>query len=114
MLSIETLKEYGADVDEALVRCFGKEEFYLKLVKMILDEPSFGLLDKALAENDLDAAFEAAHGLKGVISNLSLKPLLEPVLEITELLRARTDMDYSELLGKINKEKERLFDLIQK
>ena len=113
MLSIETLREYGANVDEALVRCFGKEDFYLKLVNMILDEPSFELLEKALTENNLDAAFEAAHGLKGVVSNLSLTPLQGPIVEITELLRARTQMNYDELLEKINKEKEKLFKLIK-
>ena len=100
MLNIESLKEYGADVEEALTRCYGNEEFYLKLVGMMLNEASFTNLDKALAENDLSGAFEAAHALKGVCANLALTPLLEPVKEITELLRARTEMDYSDLRRK--------------
>ena len=46
-------------------------------------------------------AFEAAHALKGVLGNLSLTPLYEPVQEITELLRNRTEMDYTPLLETI-------------
>ena len=61
MLSIDSFREYGADVEEALTRCYGNEEFYLKLVGMMLNEASFANLDKALSENDLNAAFEAAH-----------------------------------------------------
>ena len=44
---------------------------------------------------DLDAAFEAAHALKGVLGNLGLTPLYEPVAEMTECLRSKTDKDYS-------------------
>jgi hypothetical protein len=59
-------------------------------------------------ENDLQAAFEAAHSLKGVLGNLALTPLLDPVKEITELLRSKTEMDYSELLATIAQERDRL------
>ena len=113
MLSIDSLKEYGADVEEALTRCFNNEDFYLKLVNMILQEPSFDALNKALEEHNLGAAFEAAHGLKGVCANLALTPILEPVKEITELLRSKTEMDYGPLLEKINNEKAKLEKLIK-
>ncbi len=113
MLSIDSLREYGADIEEGLTRCYGNEEFYLKLVAMILDEPSFGMLKKALDDKDLNAAFEAAHGLKGVSANLALTPLREPVSEITELLRSRTEMDYAPLMERIEKEYEKLETLIR-
>ena len=57
-------------------------------------------LKKALANDDLDKAFQAAHALKGVLANLSLTPLFDIDFEITELLRNRTKMDYSEYLEK--------------
>ncbi|MBR0462559.1 MAG: Hpt domain-containing protein [Erysipelotrichaceae bacterium] len=113
MLSIENLKEYGADVEEGLTRCYNNEEFYLKLVAMILDEPSFGALKKAIEDNDLTAAFEAAHGLKGVTANLALSPLRDPVIEITELLRSRTEMDYGPLMTRIDEAYKRLEELIR-
>lgn len=42
------------------------------------------------------------------MSNLSLTPICEPVEEITELLRNRTEMDYSELLQTILEQKAAL------
>jgi len=107
MFTVEKLKEYGANTEEALTRCFGNEEFYLKLVKMAYEDQSYGKLEEALKANNLDAAFEAAHALKGVLGNLSLTPLYNPVSEITELLRARTQMDYTPLLNEILEQKKK-------
>ena len=56
---------------------------------------------KALEAGDLDAAFEAAHALKGVTGNLALTPIYEPVQVVTELLRSRTETDYSANLAQI-------------
>ncbi|MBR2802918.1 MAG: Hpt domain-containing protein [Erysipelotrichaceae bacterium] len=108
MLSIEKLREYGADVDEGLTRCLGNEAFYLQLCGMMLKDDNLQKLEEALAANDLDKAFEAAHALKGVAGNLSLTPIYEPAAEITELLRSRTQMDYSEMFGLL-KEREEAF-----
>ena len=102
-MTLDDLRAYGANVDEGLGRCMGNEEFYLRLVGMAKDEPGFDALEQAIAANDLDAAFEAAHSLKGVLANLALTPLLEPIEEITELLRAETQMDYSGADGQINR-----------
>ena len=38
MLTIDALKEYGANVDEGLGRCMGNEALYLKLVSTIPNE----------------------------------------------------------------------------
>lgn len=113
MLTIEGLKNYGADTQEGITRCFGNEEFYLKLVTTVPNEPSFEKLSEALAQKDLAAAFEYAHALKGVLSNLSLTPICNPVNEITELLRAKTDMDYSDKLNEILKQKQLLTELCE-
>ena len=111
MLTVEKLREYGADVDDGLKRCMGSEDLYLRLVNKILSEETFDKLQKSLEEKDLDAAFEAAHALKGVVGNLSLTPLAEKISEITELLRSRTDMDYSEILNEILSLKTKLENL---
>jgi HPt (histidine-containing phosphotransfer) domain-containing protein len=113
MLNIDALKEFGADVEDGLTRCFGSEEFYLKLVAMITEEKSFGLLKEALEQHDLDAAFEAAHALKGVTANLSLTPILNPAMEITEHLRLREEMDYEPLLKEILEQKETLDKIVK-
>ena len=88
------------------------EDFYLRMVSMIVSEASFDQLQKAIGENDLEEGFKAAHALKGVSGNLSLTPLYQKVVEITELLRSHTEMDYSEMLKGILNEKKILEDLI--
>ena len=111
MLTTDILKIYGADVEEGLSRCLGKEDFYLKLVRMALEDSAFDRLHDAIAREDLDSAFEAAHSLKGVLGNLALTPLFRLTSEMTELLRARTVMDYGPLLQAVLAEREKLFSL---
>lgn len=111
MLTIEKLKDYGANVDEGLSRCLGNEDFYLKMVNMALQEANFDKLQDAVAAGDKDAAFEAVHSLKGVLGNLSLTPIYEPAVEMTELLRTREDADYDALLQKILAQRDILSDL---
>ena len=101
MLSLDGLKAYGGNVEEGLSRCMNDEAFYLRMVQMMLSDHSMDKLEAAIHEGNLDAAFEAAHALKGVAGNLSLTPLYEADLELTECLRARKDMDYEPLLSKV-------------
>ncbi|MBR1909304.1 MAG: Hpt domain-containing protein [Lachnospiraceae bacterium] len=95
MISIDGLRDFGADADSALKRCMNNEEFYLKQVNKVLTGNSYDKIKEAVVNADLDAAFEAAHALKGVLGNLGLTPLYEPVAEMTECLRSKTDKDYS-------------------
>ena len=98
MISVDSLKAWGANTEEGLQRCMNNEALYLKLINMFLEKNSFGELKEALAVNDLNKAFQASHALKGVLGNLSLTPLFDIIFEVTELLRNRTKMDYSNYL----------------
>lgn len=100
MITVGKLKEYGADIGDGLSRCMNNEAFYLKLVGMVVNDKNIYGLKEALDAGNLDKAFEHAHALKGVASNLALTPIVKPVAEMTELLRARKDMDYTELYSK--------------
>ena len=111
MLTIEKLREYGANVEEGLGRCMNNEAFYLRMVDMAMSDANFGKLETAIHTGDKDAAFEAAHALKGVLSNLSLTPILDPVVEITELLRSRADANYDAILLRILAKKRELDSL---
>ncbi|MBO4337043.1 MAG: Hpt domain-containing protein [Lachnospiraceae bacterium] len=113
MLTIEVLKEYGANVQEGLTRCVNNEQFYLKLVGKALADTNYERLLAAVEKKDLDDAFEAAHALKGAWSNLALTPLSQPVSEMTDLLRNRTDMDYSPYIETIKEKKEELEKLME-
>lgn len=111
MITIDSLRAYGANVDEGLARCLNKEDFYLKMVNLGLKDERFDKLSEIFEKNDLDAAFEAVHALKGVIGNLALTPLYEPIEKITELLRSRTQTDYSELCNQIKNQREKLLEM---
>ena len=72
MLTIQALKELGANTAEGLARCMNNEAFYLRLVGMLANDPPMDQLETAVRAGDLQAGFEAAHALKGVLSNLAL------------------------------------------
>ena len=104
MLTVEKLKECGANVGEGISRCANNESLYLRLVKICIQEISDDALGAALKEGDLDRAFEVAHKWKGGVTNLSLDPIAAPVCELTDLLRNKTPGDYEKLHGDILKE----------
>lgn len=107
-MTVDSLAAYGANTNEGMNRCMNNEAFYLRMVKMIPGDANFEKLYDAIGRRDFDAAFEAAHALKGPTGNLALTPLYTPVSEITELLRARTDTDYSALVAAIRDAHARL------
>jgi HPt (histidine-containing phosphotransfer) domain-containing protein len=111
MMTIDSLRAFGADVDAGLTRCLNKEDFYLMLVNKAREDQKLTELAQQLGDRNLDAAFETAHALKGMFANLSLTPLTEPVSEMTELLRKRTDTDYSALLHEAQMQFEKLCSL---
>ena len=111
MITIAALKEYGANIDEGLSRCMGNEALYLRLTATIPNDVNFNKLCENIEAGDLGNAFENAHALKGVTGNLSLTPLYNPLVQITELLRAREDTDYTELMNEILKQKDRLSEI---
>lgn len=100
MITIENLKQFGANTDEGLQRCLNNEAFYLKLVNRFLEDNSFDKLKAAIDNNDLEEGFKHAHALKGVLGNLALTPLSNIIIEMTELLRNKTERDYSEFINK--------------
>ena len=111
MITVEKLKEFGANTAEGVARCVNNEDFYLRMVGKAMSDANYVKLEEAVHAGDKDAAFEAAHALKGVLGNLSLTPILEPVTEITELLRSRADADYEEILSRILTKKSELDSL---
>ncbi len=112
MAKLEELRAFGANVEEGLGRCVNNEDFYLKMVTKSVADESVEDLEKAINDKDLDQAFEIAHALKGVFANLALTPLTDPVSEMVELLRNRTDTDYSAYIGKIRDKRDELKKIV--
>jgi lipopolysaccharide biosynthesis regulator YciM len=111
MLTVDNLREYGANVDEGISRCLDDEDFYLELVKSVVPDTRIDELETYIAEKNFDKAFEVAHALKGMYGNISITPVYEPICEITELLRDRKDADYSALIAKAREQKKKLVEL---
>ena len=112
MLSIEKLNEFGADTKAGIKRCAGNEALYLRLVGMVPENSSFNNLYEAIKNNNLSEAFNNAHALKGILANLSLDSLLKPVIEITEHLRNKDEIDYSDLINVIEEKRKELEELL--
>ena len=113
MLTLESLRAWGADTGDAMKRCMNNEAFYLKLVNRAMQDPSYENLKEAVESGDLARGFEIAHALKGVTGNLALTPIDRPVREITEQLRSRTETDYSPILSEIMTKKNELTELLR-
>lgn len=111
MLTIEKLRAYGANVDEGIKRCIDDKDFYLSLVDTVIPDTRIDDLEAAIKVKNYDKAFEIAHALKGMYGNIALTPIYDPISQMTELLRSRTDTDYSALLQKAKEQKKKLVAL---
>lgn len=82
----------GDGYQEAIGRLMN-EQLILKFLKSFLSDDTMANLNKFMEEKDYEAAFRAAHTLKGVTANLSLMDLNKAAVEITEMLRNGKDID---------------------
>lgn len=78
----------GGSYEETLGRIPGRETL-CKFLGAFLQDPSFSQLCAAVDSGDPEAAFLAAHTLKGVCGNLGLGGLQRSAGELTEVLRRR-------------------------
>lgn len=86
----ECYQELGGDfaqVEKRLPSVSLIERFITKF----LDDGSFSELCHAMQEGQREAAFRAAHTLKGVSANLSFNSLFSSATQLTELLRPKTE-----------------------
>ena len=111
MLTIQALKDAGVNTDEGMARCLNNEAFYFRLIGMALNDPSYGELKAALDAGDTQKAFEECHKLKGMLGNLSLTPVYDPVAELTEILRNDADGDRTGLYERIAANRDALLAL---
>jgi hypothetical protein len=111
MLTVDKLNEWGADVKSGLARCMNNEAFYLRMVGMIEADGNYDKLGQALSAGDLQAAFEAAHALKGVLGNLALTPMFDPASSLCEALRGRTGEDYKAMYEELTQARNAFLEL---
>lgn len=96
------LDRRGCDVKGAFERFIDDEEFYASCYKDALADEAFEKLGDELNAGNVQAAFDYAHTLKGVISNMGLTPMYDLIVEIVEPLRvgdsSNLETSYKKLL----------------
>ena len=85
----EIFEVYGADYNSTMARFMGNEAMYLKFLDMLFKDDNLEKLGTALEQQDYEAAFAAAHTLKGVVGNMGLTPHFNAFCAIVEPLRKR-------------------------
>ena len=82
----ECYSQMGGDYNNVLSR-FYDEAMIKRLLGRFIDHTSFRALEQAMTEGDTQAAFNAAHTLRGVCQSLSFTQLCGTLDSITEALR---------------------------
>lgn len=85
---LQRLTGAGIDVNDALDRFMNNEAMMLKFLMRFLQDQNMEKLRQAVAAGDAEGAYIAAHTLKGVAGNLSMKRLYARLCEVVEPLRA--------------------------
>lgn len=96
-----TLQEFYNTIDEsydAVLNRLRKEDRIAKYLGFFLSDPSFSELEKAFDINNPEAAFRAAHTMKGVASNLGFDKLAQESSNLTEDLRPLSFTGNSKIL----------------
>ena len=83
----ECYTRMGADYEEVHKRLYSEAMIH-KFVLLFLEDDSYSSLKAALEAGNVQAAFRAAHTLKGVCENLGFSNLYAPTAALTETLRA--------------------------
>ena len=89
-------QEMGGNYTEVCGR-LPSQRLVEKFVRKFLDDRSYAELTAAMAAGDHDAAFRAAHTLKGLAANLGLVQLWQAASALTEALRG-SDMQRASAL----------------
>ncbi len=110
--TLKKLKDWGCDMDGAIARVLDDEELLLSCIEQVAVDPSFEQLGKALKGANVEAGFEAAHTLKGILANTGLTPLYETVIQIVEPLRAKTLAGTAEPYRELLAQREKLQEML--
>lgn len=114
MISLQQVYEsIGADYKGVLER-LPSEDFVRRFALKFLDDQSFAQLQQAMQARDAEAAFRAAHTLKGVCQNLGFDNLYRPASELTEALRPRViDENAEKLLPAVEMEYQKTVEALK-
>ena len=93
----------GGDVTSDIYQSLS-EKMLFKFLKKLTEDEQMQSLELAIGAKDRDAAYAAAHTLKGVALNLSLSRLSNPLCGLTDALRAGFPQNAEELFQEVKTE----------
>lgn len=105
------LTEAGVDMEDALNRFMGKDDFLVMILKKLDQDNNYQLYKMAMAVENYEEAFNAAHALKGVTGNLSIMPLYRILCEEVEYLRHHEYEKAKELAPAVINEYDRVLKI---
>ncbi len=109
---ITELENRGVDVKTALARFMGNVNIYKKFLLRFPADENFKKIKAAIDTRDKDAAFMAAHTVKGVAANLGLDPLSHKVEELVEIFRGVDKYPDDPKIEPLYEEAEKIYDEI--
>ena len=101
MQFLNSLKDFGCDIEAGLDRLKGKADFYKRLISKfpeVIEENEFKAL---IVSGEIDRAIEKTHLIKGVTANLSFDSLYESYTKMVDFLRAGNPQSALEEFEKI-------------
>lgn len=104
----ERLKAAGIDINVLLERFMGNGALAKKFLKKFSEDKNFKALQEAFKQGDGDAAFTAAHTLKGLTGNLSMSALFSTISSQVELLRGGEMEKAAQMMPEIEEEYHRI------
>ena len=87
MQFLESLKEYGCNIDVGLDRLKGKTDFYKRLISKFPEVIEENECKSLLVNKQIEESIEKTHLIKGVTANLSFDSLYFSYTKIVDFLR---------------------------
>lgn len=109
---IEKLRDWGCDIVNTMPRMLDDEDFYIECLELIPDDPNFSMLETAISEHNISEAFNCAHTLKGVISNVGITPMYNVIVDIVEPLRNGKSDNLEGKINELSKMRAHLIDIL--
>ncbi len=99
----EFYERINGDYKDVMERLLNREELVHRFLKKYVSDPAFSRLEEAVATGDVEEIFRASHTLKGVVSNLGLKPIADTTHVLVEITRAGKSEGITESFAAISK-----------
>lgn len=98
------LSKAGVSANEGIKRFSGNTEKYEELLCQFPEDTHYKAMCSAIENGNAEAAFNAAHALKGMAGNLSMNRLYEDICPLVEVLRSGSLLKADELLKAIQED----------